>query len=166
MVHGDEPGPPRVTPGAGIDLVARVVDTEVYEQSDTVRVLSPCTRVRPRQVRVPRSVTGLATDVERAPRRPVRVVRRIVALSQVRRVALGAHQIPVLITARPVQWFPGRDRLVRVEREPALLRGVPCDRKTLQPPAWESDQVLLERRDAQRVRDRETVDRAVGTLGV
>src|SRR2546425_5409630 len=131
MVHGDEPGPPRVTPGASIDLVARVVDTEVYEQSDAVRVLSPCARVRPGQVRVPRSVASLAADVERAPRRPVRVVRRIVALFQVRRVALGAHQIPVLIAARPVQVPPGRDRLVRVEGQPALLPGVPRDRETL-----------------------------------
>ena len=114
----------------------------------------------------PRPVTGLAADVERAPRRPVRVGRGIVALSQVRRVALGAHQVPVLIAAGPVQGLPGRDRLVRGEGQPALRLGVPCRSETLQPPAGESDQILLERRDAERVRDLEIGDGAFGALGV
>src|SRR5712692_4064389 len=165
-VPGDEPSPPRVTSGTGIDLVARVVGPEVHEQSGVVRVLGPCTRLRPGQVRFPRPVTGLAADVEGAPRRPVRVGRGIVALSQVRRVALGAHQIPVLITARPVQGLPGSDRLVRVEGQPALLPGVPGHGETLQPTAGESDQILLERRDAERVRDLEIGERAVGARGV
>ena len=67
-----------------------------------------------------RPVARLAGDVELGPRGVVRSVVCVVALADVRRVALGAHVVPVL--AMPVQWrrSPGGDGLVRVEVEPAL----------------------------------------------
>ena len=98
------------------------------------------------------------------------VSRRDVALAVVGDVALRAPGVPVLRAAGPVQLVAGRDRLVGVEMEPALPteRGrprVPDGREHLIAAAGERRQVLLERPDAERVRDRVVRVAGVGSLG-
>ena len=84
-------------------------------------------------------------------------------------MAFRAHVVPVLRRPGPVQHIAMIDALVRIEVEPALaslrLRpGVPRDAERLQPPVRELDQVLLQRLDAEGVRDAEIGELAVGTI--
>ena len=73
-------------------------------------------------------------------------------------MALGAHVVPVLVPAGPVQDVVGRDPLVRVEMEPALsslLGGptVPAGAQGLIPASGKRDEILLQRKGAEGVRD-------------
>ena len=74
----------------------------------------------PRDVRRPRSVARLARHVDLGPRRLVGVGRQVVVAPEIGRVAVGAHVVPVLVRARPVERIVVRDLLLRVEVEPAL----------------------------------------------
>ncbi len=80
---------------------------------------------RPRNVVRPRAVARFTADMDLRPGRRELVGRRIVVLPQVRRVAVGAHEIPVLLPARPVQFVVSRNRFVRIEAEPALGHRIP-----------------------------------------
>jgi hypothetical protein len=85
-------------------------------------------------------------------------------------MALGAHVIPVLAGARPVELVPPGHVLAGVEVEPSLpalcLRPrVPGDAERLNAAIGELDEVLLERRGAEGVRDLVVPERAVGTIG-
>ncbi len=111
----------------------------------------------------------LARDVDLGPRRREAVLRAVVALLQVRRMALGAHVVPILLRPGPVQFVARRHPLVRVQVVPALPAGlsfarVPRDRERLQPAATEVDQVLLQRGHAEHVGDREVAQHAVGAV--
>src|SRR6476661_7464023 len=80
----------------------------------------------------------------------------IVVLAHTGRVAIRAHEVPVLRRLRPMQLVVVRDALVRIEMEPALtatiLRSrVPRDRERLHAASRQLDQVLLQRRDAKGV---------------
>ncbi len=66
-------------------------------------------------------------------------------------MAAGAHAVPVLAVARPVQPVGRRDLPAGVEEEPALAGDVPRERERLHPAARELDEVLLERIPAERV---------------
>jgi hypothetical protein len=84
-------------------------------------------------------------------------------------MTLGAHRVPVLVQAGPVQDVAVRDRLVGVEMEPALATllarpRVPGDAEGLHTAAREADQVLLQRVDAERVGDLVVPKRAVRTV--
>jgi hypothetical protein len=99
------------------------------------------------------------------------VVGRIVVFLQVRRMALGAHVIPVLAGARPVEHVTMVDVLVRIEMEPALATfltrpSVPRDGKGLQPPVRKFYQILLQRIDAERVFDLEICQSSIRAVGV
>jgi hypothetical protein len=86
-------------------------------------------------------------------------------------MALGAHEIPILIELRPMQDIVVLDLLVGIKMEPALaalvLRtAVPCKREGLQTTVWELDQVFLQRVVTEcvlRFIDREF---AVGAVGL
>src|SRR4029453_9686740 len=100
---------------------------------------------------MPRSqpVTRLAGDIHLAPGRLERVARRVVFLPQVRGVAIGHQEVPVLLTPGPVQLVAVPDVFARVEMEPALaaraLRpGVPRNRQRLDAPSWQTNQILLQ----------------------
>src|SRR3990172_1845980 len=112
------------------------------------------------------AVARLAADVQLAPAAPVRVRRRVVALLEIGRVALGAHQVPVLIAPRPVQRIVGRELLSPVKGKTTLLAGAPGDRQAREAPAGELDQVLLERLDAEGELDLEVGGLAVRSLRV
>src|SRR5262249_32614520 len=75
---------------------------------------------RPGDVSGALPVAGLATDAHLRPRAGEAVVRRVVVLAHAGRVALGAHEIPVLVQLRPMQDVVVLDLLIRIEMEPAL----------------------------------------------
>ena len=111
-------------------------------------------RSRPFEVRGPRSVAGLAADGNFLVRGVKRVVGGLVILAHVRRVAVGAHEIPVLRVPGPVQFIARIDLVIGIEMKPTLasLRRrpvVPRDRERLDPSIREFDQVLLQRVDAE-----------------
>ena len=125
----------------------------------------------PRRVRRSRPVARLARHVDLGEGGAVRVGRRVVALRDVRRVALRAHEVPVLVRAGPMEHIVVRDRFLRIEVEPALpafLRRarVPHHVQRLIAAAREGDEVLLERVHAEGVRDLVVVHRAVGAVRV
>jgi len=108
----------------------------------------------------------LAAHVDLLPGAPVRVGRRIVALLEIRGVALRAHQVRVLEAPRPVQGIIRGDPLSRVQREPALLARVPGDGQALEPPPGKLHEVLLEGGDPEGVLDLEVGQLAVSAFGV
>src|SRR5262249_48310293 len=86
-------------------------------------------------------------------------------------MALGTHEIPVLIELGPVQHVVVLDFFVGIEMEPALAAlvfrpAVPGDRKRLYAAVREFDQVLLEGIDAEGVFDLERRKLAVGPVGL
>src|SRR6266481_188984 len=168
MLAGGDAAPARMARCAAVHLVGRTAGRRIAGlEADREPARRPPTPLaRPRDVVAAGAVAGLAADVELAPGRVVPVGLRVVALLEVRRVAFGAHQVPVLVAPRPVQRIVGRDLLARVEREPVLPAGIPRDGQALQPPAGELDQVLLERRHAEGVLDLEVGRLAVRAFGV
>ena len=105
-----------------------------------------------------RSVAGLAAHTNFRVGRIKGVTRGIKSHLKIGRVALGAHVIPVLLQARPVQFVIRRNVLVGVLMKPALtafgLRPrVPGKRERLQTPTGEFDQVLLQWLDTKCVDD-------------
>src|SRR5512132_512467 len=127
--------------------------------------------LRPGDVDRAGAVAGLAGDVDLRPGRGIGVFLRVVVLAQLRRVALGAHEIPGLINPCPVQRIAGLELLIGIQMEPALaalvLRpAVPGDAERLHPPVREGDQVLLQRVDAEGVADLEVGELAVRPVGV
>ena len=58
------------------------------------------------------------------------------------------------------------DGLAGIEVEPSALLHVPCDGQRLEPPAWHTDQHLLEGVHPEDVRHLEVRERAVGSVGV
>ena len=116
-------------------------------------------------------MTRLAADADLREARGEAVGRRVVILAHAGRMALRAHEIPVLVQLGPVQHVVVLDLLVRIEMEPALaalvLRpAVPGDRQRLQPAVGKLDQILLQRIDAERVLDLKRGELAVGPIGL
>ena len=102
----------------------------------------------------PQSVLGsgavacLARNVDLRPGGVVLPSGKVEVLLQVGRVALGAHVVPVLVWAGPMERVVGGDFFVRIEVKPplaAVLRrpAVPRDAQCLAPAVREFDEVLL-----------------------
>src|SRR5215471_10185 len=88
---------------------------------------------RPSQVARAGAVARLAADIDLCPGSVESIGIRVVVLPDARRVAVSAHEVPVLRRTRPMQFVVVRHTLGRVEMEPALaavlLRaGIPGDR--------------------------------------
>jgi hypothetical protein len=123
---------------------------------------APWRASRPRQ-RVPIRGRGRPRSRRRCRTRWCRRCRsRVVGLHQVGGVALGAHAVPVLAVAGPVQPVVRRDVRFRVEVVPLAALGVPGCAQGLQPPAREGHQVLLERLVAEGVAHLELAGLAAG----
>ncbi len=183
---------PRMAQPAGLDLLAqrpgrcaavRVACRRVGRPGDVAPLVQQCQKPLHRVIGLARrppaslllgpgnvaralAVAGLAADADLGPAAVEAVRGGIVVLGDARRVALGAHVVPVLVQPGPVQLVVRRDRLVRVEVEPALpalVRGpaVPGDRQRLEAAVRELDQVLLQRLDAEGVLHLEGGERAV-----
>ena len=126
---------------------------------------------RPGDVTRSLAVACLAANADLRKSRGKSVVHRIVILAHAGRVALRAHEVPVLVQLCPMQNVIVPDLLVRIEMEPALaafvLRpAVPGDRQRLQPAVGKLDQILLQRIDAERVLHLERGKLAVGPVGL
>ncbi len=85
-------------------------------------------------------------------------------------MAVGAHEVPVLLPAGPVQFVRVIDAVARVQVKPALaafgLRArVPRDRQRLHPAIRQFDEVLLQRRHAERVPNLKVPKRPVRRVG-
>ena len=117
------------------------------------------------------AVTGFAADADFCPGRGEAIPRRVVVLVHAGRMALGAHEVPVLVQLGPVQEIVVADLFVRIEVKPALtalvLRAtIPGDRERLQPSVGKFDQVLLQRIQAECVFDLEHAELAVRPVGL
>ena len=116
-------------------------------------------------------MAGLATHADLGEAGGEAVVGGVVVLAHAGRVALGAHEVPVLVQLGPVQDVAVLDLLVGIEMEPALaadvLRpAVPGDRQRLQPAVGKLDEILLQRIEAERVLDLERGELAVRPVGL
>ena len=116
-------------------------------------------------------MAGLAADTDFRPRGVEAIVGSVVILPYAGRMALGAHEVPVLIELGPVQHVVVLDLLIGVEMKPALaalvLRpAVPGDGERLYPAVGKFDQVLLQGIDAECVFHFEGRKFAVGTVGL
>jgi hypothetical protein len=125
--------------------------------------------VCPRHMGRSRAVALLAGDVDFLPASLVAIFFGEVILLQVRRVAIGAHVVPVLIRPGPVKNVTVGNRVVWVEVEPTLAAFalgpiVPAHAQGLKAPARKFDQVLLERIEAEHIRDLVIVEFAVGPI--
>src|SRR5262249_36545170 len=126
---------------------------------------------RPGEVSGALAMACLAADADLCPGAGEAVIRRVVILAHAGRVALGAHEVPVLVQLGPMQNIVALDLLVGIEMEPALatllLRaGVPGDREGLQPAVREFNEILLQRIDAEGVFHLERGELAVGAIGL
>src|SRR4029453_5269238 len=126
---------------------------------------------RPRNVTRSLAVTRLPTHTDLGERRGISVVRHIIVLANAGRVALRAHEVPVLVQLRPMQNVIVLDLLVRVEVKPSLaallLRTtVHGDRQRLQPTIGKLNQILLERIDAEGVLDLEDAERSIRSVSL
>src|SRR5690242_5397806 len=116
-----------------------------------------------------RSVARLATDVRSCERRGERACRDVVALLHARGMALGAHVIPVLANAGPVQLIASRDALMRIEMEPALTAdrtrpSIPGNSECLEASTAEGDEILLKWCYAESVSDGIIAPHTVGSV--
>jgi hypothetical protein len=117
------------------------------------------------------AVAPLAAHVDFREGRRVAVVCRVIILAQAGRMALCAHEIPILIQLRPVQHIVMADLLVGIEMKPALaallLRTtVPHNRQRLNASIGKLDQVLLQRIDPESVFHLERGRVAVGAVSL
>src|SRR6185369_4313247 len=141
-----ERAPTRMTEAAGFDLLAqrrrgkgmhrapclRIDRPETFpplvkaNQQPLVRIFGLLKRppalalARPGDVPGALAVAGLATDFDFGPGCGEAIARRIVILAHAGRVALGAHEIPVLVQLGPMQDVVVADLLIGIEVEPAL----------------------------------------------
>ena len=135
-----------------------------------LRSATPLLRARPGDMSRARAVAGLAADVDLRPGRGEAVRRGIVVLAQPGRMALGAHEIPVLL--QPVQCSGRRARSARWDRggtsagRLVLRPRFPGDRQCLQAAVGKLDQILLQRVEAEGVLDLEGGGLAVWPVGL
>src|SRR5450759_3504503 len=102
----------------------------------------------PRRVPRTRTMARFARHVDFGERRAELIGALVVALSDRRRMTVGAHVIPVVITPHPVELVLRSGAVTRREREPALpaLDGrasVPGDGERLHASAGELHEVCL-----------------------
>src|SRR5258708_9209592 len=71
-------------------------------------------------------VARLATDADLGEGRCEPVVCRVVILPNAGRMALGAHEVPVLVEFCPMQHIVVTDFLLRIEVKPTLTASVLC----------------------------------------
>ena len=108
-------------------------------------------------------MTSLTADVYFRPRGLEGFAFHAVVFLQIGGMTLGAHVVPVLFTSGPVQRILVRNEFVRINVVPALATlstapGIPDDGQHLYMTIGHLDQILLQRRNAKRVFDREQLE--------
>ena len=185
-----EDAPPGMAAGAGFDLVARWpgntglrasgrgIDLPVRDGARGGNGCEPPVRgggiaraLRPVDMPARRSVAGLAADADLGKAGIETIRGRVIILAQRGGMALRAHEVPVLLRARPVQRIGGRDHLVRIEVEPALAAlarraDVIGEGQGLFAAIGKADQILLERFETEGIRDFEGRCLSVRPLGL
>src|SRR5258708_1274430 len=116
------------------------------------------------------AVAPLTTDADFRPGGVEAITGRVVIFLHAGRVALGAHEIPVLIKLGPVQDVVVLDLFIGIKMKPALTSlffwpAVPGDRKRLYSAIRKFDQILLQGIDAECVFHLESRNLAVGAVG-
>ena len=116
-------------------------------------------------------MAGFAADADLGEARGEAVLRRVVILAHPRRVALGAHEVPILIELGPMQDVVVADLFMRIEMEPALpalvLRArIPGERQRLDAPVGKLDEILLQGIEAEGVFHLEGGELAVRAVGL
>src|SRR5688572_10110115 len=101
-------------------------------------------------------MTGFAADADLGPARMEAVGFGVVVLAHAGRMALGAHEIPVLIELGPMQDVVRLDLLMGIEVKPALaallLRArIPRQRQRLNAAVGKLDEILLQGIEAEDV---------------
>ena len=173
---GRGPGRPRPlgdTALAVLDGPRAVAPPEVHDEAGCARRRPRCpggARLGPGDVGRGGTVAFLAGHRELRPGSGVAVRGEVVSLPEVRRVALGALEVPRLLPARPVKRVRRPERLVGIEVKPALTAlgpgpRVPGQAQRLEPTARERDEVLLEGIDAEGIGDLELTGLAVRPVG-
>ena len=77
-------------------------------------------RARPGNVIGTPPVTSFAAYADLCPGFRITILRRVVISAKPRRVAFGAHKVPILVELGPMQDIVVANVLVRIEMEPAL----------------------------------------------
>ena len=126
---------------------------------------------RPGHVARSRPMAAFAADVAFGPGAAVGARDDIEFLLEVGRMAFGAHEVPVVLAARPVQRVAGLDVLPGMQVEPALAAlveraRVPGHGQSLHAFVGHRDQELLQRIDAQGVSHLEFLFASVATLSL
>ena len=116
-------------------------------------------------------MAGLAPDTDLGPIRLIGAAFSIIATHKVRRMAIGAHPVPVLIAPGPMDRLACLDALIGVKVEPALPAlfrrpGVPGQPQRLHSPVRKGDQVLLQWDRTKCVGDLVVTHRPVRAIGV
>ena len=127
--------------------------------------------LRPADMPGPLPMAGLAADADLGPGRGEAIRLRVIVLAQAGRVALGAHEIPVLVQPGPVQHVVVLDLLAGIEVKPALaallLRpAVPRNRQSLHAAVGKRDEILLQGVETEGVFHLEHGELAVGAVGL
>src|SRR5262245_62094295 len=117
-----------------------------------------------------RTVARFAAHTQFRPGGIERLRARVVPLAEIGRVAVRAHEVPVLPEPGPVQWIGRRDPLAGIQVEPPLSPGgfwpgIPGNAQRLQAPARHRYQILLERIESEGVADFEVSEFTVAAVG-
>ena len=143
----------------GIHLPHRSVAVVEIDRQARTSGAGPCTG----DVARCRTMASLTADVYFRPRGLEGFAFHAVVFLQIGGMTFGAHVVPVLFTSGPVQWILVRNEFLRIDVVPALAAlsaapGIPGDRQHLHVTIGHLDQVLLQRRNAKRVFDREHLE--------
>ncbi|MND90027.1 hypothetical protein D3C80_821030 [compost metagenome] len=148
-----------------------VIDSQPYVLGRSIGLLRRFGFVRPIDMRLARPMATLAANILLLPGGGEAVLAIVVLLHQAGGMAIGAHAVPVLVPAGPVQRVIGSEALPRVEREPALPAlalgsAVPGDGQSLQAASGQGNQVLLQRIVAEGVENLKVCRLAILTFGI
>src|SRR5262245_28675804 len=113
----------------------------------------------------------LATHVDLGPGGLEAVRSRVVIFPQHGRMAIRAHEVPILRWPCPVQLIVVRDLFLGMKMKPALATvrfwaAVPRNAERLKPETWQLNHILLQRLDAESVFDLVVAEFAVRSVGV
>ena len=139
---------------AGFDLTLSRPAFELCQTIAMVTIPKQRTAFGQLNMQAGRPVTRFAADVDLGESRVIAVGRQIKILLQIGRVAIGAHGVPVLRDAGPVQRIARLETFVldvgRSHIEPLAFYRVPRDSQHLHPAIGKLNHILLQRPECQR----------------
>src|SRR5882724_4002743 len=169
-------GTPPDVAGFGMGRPRRIASLAKSFRQSHGRVADPSKRPpaafisRPTNMAGALTVASFATNADLRESRCEPVVCRVVILPNAGRVALRAHEVPVLVELRPMQDIVVADFLLRIKVKPALTAfvfwsAVPGDGQCLQSTVRKFDEILLQRVNTKRVFDLKDIKLAIRAIG-